>query len=87
MRILVSEKVLNLLHKQNIIQLNRSRPNQSGKKVMTLEVAVVLFLVAGIISEEVRYPLHLENGLRLQGYMWKPTEEHSTRAVVFISHG
>ena len=52
-----------------------------------LEVGVVLLLLTGIISEEVRYPLELGNGLQLQGYMWKPAEESSARALVFISHG
>ena len=54
---------------------------------MILEVGLLVILLTGIISEEVRYPLHLQNGLTLQGYMWKPREEHSTRALVFISHG
>ena len=52
-----------------------------------LDVGAVLLLVTGINSEEVRYPLDLGNGLQLQGYMWKPAEESSARALVFISHG
>ena len=54
---------------------------------MNLKVEVILILVTGIISKEVRYPLHLENGVKLQGYMWKPKEEVRTKALVFISHG
>ena len=47
-----------------------------------------VWLVAGLVSGvclELRYPLHLETGVTLQGYMWRPKDD--IRALVFISHG
>ena len=57
----------------------------------TVEMLVLLvlnlYLFCRVSSEEVRYSIRLDNGLRLQGYMWKPKQETSIRALVFISHG
>ena len=61
--------------------------NLKTKTDMNLEVGVILILFTGIISKEFRYPLYVENGVKLQGYMWKPKEEVRTKALVFISHG
>ena len=54
---------------------------------MILLMVLNLYLVSRVTSEEVRYPIRLDNGLRLQGYMWKPKQESNIRALVFINHG
>ena len=60
---------------------------QISSVVMLLLVVVVAVFVLGVTGEEVRYPLHLQNGLTLAGYMWKPKQDNKVRALVFISHG
>ena len=75
--------------------LSRQTQTQTGyitrfKSECYHSVDMLMLLVAGLISGvclEFRYPLQLDDGVRLQGYMWKPRQENSIRALVFISHG